>query len=69
MGRKPVAQPQLGEPFGIRRTFTKRTILDTFGCAFGGYSAEPSRIARKLAGDVSAKDGATGSRPITLKKP
>jgi 2-methylcitrate dehydratase len=38
---------------------TKRTILDTFGCAFGGYSAEPSRIARKLAGDVSAKDGAT----------
>jgi 2-methylcitrate dehydratase len=37
----------------------KRTILDTFGCAFGGYAAQPSRIAMKLAGDVSAKQGAT----------
>ena len=34
---------------------TKRTILDTIGCAYGGYSAGPSRIALKLAGDVSAK--------------
>ena len=34
---------------------TKRTILDTIGCAFGGYPAEPSRIALKLAGEVSAK--------------
>jgi 2-methylcitrate dehydratase len=37
----------------------KRTILDTFGCAFGGYTAGPSRIATKLASDVDAKRGAT----------
>jgi 2-methylcitrate dehydratase len=37
----------------------KRTILDTFGCAFGGYTAGPSRIATKLASDVSSKQGAT----------
>ncbi len=38
---------------------TKRTILDTIGCAFGGYDAGPSKIAIKLAGDVSAKQPAT----------
>ncbi len=38
---------------------TKRTILDTIGCAYGGYSAGPSRIAQKLAGDVTAKQPAT----------
>jgi 2-methylcitrate dehydratase len=37
----------------------KRTILDTIGCAFGGYDASPSRIAIKLASDVSAKQPAT----------
>jgi 2-methylcitrate dehydratase len=37
----------------------KRTILDTIGCAIGGYSAGPSKIANKVAGYVSAKDGAT----------
>src|SRR5579871_5043670 len=37
----------------------KRTILDTIGCAYGGYEAGPSRIATKLAGDVSAKQPAT----------
>jgi 2-methylcitrate dehydratase len=37
----------------------KRAILDTFGCAFGGYTAEPSRIALKLAGSVSAQPPAT----------
>ena len=37
----------------------KRTILDTIGCAIGGYKAQPSQIALKLAGAVSAKDGAT----------
>jgi len=37
----------------------KRTILDTLGCAFGGYTAEPSRIAMKLAADVSARNSAT----------
>ena len=30
MGRKPVAPVQLGEPFGIRRTFTKRFPLGQF---------------------------------------
>jgi 2-methylcitrate dehydratase len=45
-------------PEDIVRT-AKRTILDTFGCAFGGYSAGPSRIAIKLASDVNAKRGAT----------
>jgi len=37
----------------------KRTILDTIGCAYGGYAAGPSRIATKLAGDISAKQPAT----------
>ncbi len=37
----------------------KRSILDTIGCAFGGYSAGPSRIAIKLAGEVTAKLPAT----------
>lgn len=37
----------------------KRTILDTLGCAFGGYAAGPSKIAMKLASDVDAKHPAT----------
>lgn len=37
----------------------KRSILDTVGCAFGGYTAGPSRIAQKLASDVRAKQSAT----------
>src|SRR5258708_36857123 len=37
----------------------KRTILDTVGCAFGGYTAGPSRIAQKLASDVSATQSPT----------
>jgi 2-methylcitrate dehydratase len=37
----------------------KRAILDTFGCAFGGYTAEPSRIALKLASSASAQQPAT----------
>jgi 2-methylcitrate dehydratase len=45
-------------PEDIVRT-TKRTILDTFGCAFGGYTAGPSQIAIKLAGEVRAKQAAT----------
>src|SRR5271169_4991882 len=45
-------------PEDIVRT-AKRAILDTFGCAFGGYNAGPSQIAIKLAGDVSAKQAAT----------
>jgi 2-methylcitrate dehydratase len=37
----------------------RRSILDTFGCAFGGYTAGPSKIAQKLADDVSSKQAAT----------
>jgi len=37
----------------------KRSILDTFGCAFGGYSAEPSTIAINLAKDVRSEHAAT----------
>jgi 2-methylcitrate dehydratase len=37
----------------------KRTILDTIGCAFGGYPAGPSKISIKLAGEVTAKQPAT----------
>src|SRR5262245_177893 len=37
----------------------KRTILDTLGCAFGGYSAAPSKIAMKLASDVNSKEPGT----------
>jgi 2-methylcitrate dehydratase len=37
----------------------RRAILDTVGCAFGGYTAQPSRIAIKLAGEVGSKQGAT----------
>jgi 2-methylcitrate dehydratase len=37
----------------------KRAILDTMGCAFGGYTAQPSQIAIRLASEVSAKQGAT----------
>src|SRR6201996_6589062 len=69
---KPASQPALAEtlaryaaglkyedlPEDIVR-LTKRTILDTIGCAFGGYGAGPGRIAIKLAGDVSAKQPAT----------
>jgi 2-methylcitrate dehydratase len=45
-------------PEDIVRT-AKRTILDTLGCAFAGYTAGPSQIAIKLASDVNAKRGAT----------
>ena len=53
---------------------TKRTILDTVGCAFGGFSAGPSKIAIKLAGDVSAKQRATvldqrRRRPAPISRP
>ena len=37
----------------------KRFIIDTLGCAFGGYTSEPARIARDLAGLVSSSQPAT----------
>jgi 2-methylcitrate dehydratase len=45
-------------PGDVVRT-AKRTMLDTIGCAIGGYQAGPSRIAVKLAAGVSATPGAT----------
>ena len=45
-------------PPEVVRTAT-RTILDTVGCAIGGYKAGPSQIAVKLASDVTARQGAT----------
>ena len=38
----------------------KRMIIDTIGCALGGYASEPSKIARDLAGTV------TSSQPCTI---
>src|SRR6202166_1774713 len=45
-------------PEGVIR-IARRAILDTIGCAFGGYAAGPSKIAIKLASDVSSKQPAT----------
>ena len=39
---------------------TKRMIVDSIGCALGGYPSEPARIARELAGTVSS------TRPATI---
>lgn len=39
---------------------TKRLIIDTIGCALGGYASEPARIARDLAATV------TGHPPGTV---
>ena len=38
----------------------KRFIIDTLGCALGGYSSEPARVAREMAGMVSS------AHPITV---
>ena len=32
----------------------KRTVVDTFGCAIGGYLSEPAKIARRLAAGVNS---------------
>ena len=32
----------------------KRTLIDTLGCALGGFSAEPSTIARRLASRITS---------------
>jgi 2-methylcitrate dehydratase len=37
----------------------KRVMIDTLGCAIGGYPADPSQIAVKLAGGASATKSAT----------
>src|SRR5262245_53696854 len=37
----------------------KRMIVDTFGCALGGYDSEPAAIARGLAETVTSSEPAT----------
>ena len=37
----------------------KRMIVDTLGCALGGYNSEPSRIAREFAATVTSTEPAT----------
>ncbi len=32
----------------------KRTLVDTLGCAVGGYLSEPAQVARRLAGSVTS---------------
>ncbi|MDE2937754.1 MAG: MmgE/PrpD family protein [Chloroflexota bacterium] len=39
---------------------SKRMIIDTVGCALGGFASEPSKIARDIAGTVSS------SQPCTI---
>ena len=36
----------------------KRTVVDTLGCALGGYLSEPAKIARQLAGSVAGREPA-----------
>jgi 2-methylcitrate dehydratase len=38
---------------------TKRYMIDSIGCGLGGFGAEPSQIANRLAAGVSAVRGAT----------
>ena len=38
----------------------KRFIIDTLGCALGGYDSEPARVAREMAGLVSS------AHPVTV---
>jgi len=38
----------------------KRFIIDTLGCALGGYDSEPARVAREMAGLVSS------SHPVSV---
>ena len=37
----------------------KRRVIDSFGCALGAWNEEPCEIARKVASDFSATNGAT----------
>ena len=38
----------------------KRLIVDSVGCALGGYASEPGRIAREMAATI------TSTRPATV---
>src|SRR4029078_10648713 len=37
----------------------KRRVIDSLGCALGAWKEEPFVIARKVAGNFSAKQGST----------
>src|SRR5215218_6130718 len=37
----------------------KRLLVDTLGCAIGGYPSEPSKVARALVSAVSSRQPAT----------
>src|ERR671918_2054020 len=37
----------------------KRLVVDTLGCAIGGYASEPSKIARAIADGVSSRQPAS----------
>lgn len=37
----------------------KRLLIDTLGCAIGGFDGEPSAVARAVAGDVASRRPAT----------
>jgi len=37
----------------------KRLIIDTLGCALGGYASEPAKIAREIAGSVTSAQPAS----------
>jgi 2-methylcitrate dehydratase len=36
----------------------KRTVVDTLGCAAGGYRSEPGEVARRLAGSITSNSPA-----------
>ena len=43
----------------------KRMIIDTLGCALGGYSSEPSKIVRDLAGTVTSTSCSSSGASVT----
>lgn len=55
MGRKPVAPPALGEPFGIRRAFTKRFPLGQFSQTVAQAAVE-ARAFVKDPDDIAEVD-------------
>src|SRR5215813_11964781 len=38
---------------------TKRIVMDTLGCAIGGYDSEPARMARELAAEITSRQPAS----------
>ena len=51
----------------------KRLIVDTIGCALGGYWSEPARIARDIAAGVRSSEPVTvigkGSAAASTSRP